>query len=259
MIFSFKRTFSSAGSRGSRRNAENYEMRLSGGESRVWFCRSGKSSSDGATVRRNCGGFAQAAAVLIDGLRLCIPARRGAGRPGIAAEEAGVLHFPETHWKKKKCRLPGICLSQTTTWCTNSSPLGSLFSPPLPPWRAPLLRSPPRTYRQHRESFASRAPTVRKLNERLQLCSRRYNEPRSLPAGAVYFTNLLLARRYDELLNYPLAPRFRPRRFRILAASAWPVRAPCSARYFISFPALSKWRSSAPVSRVSRFVDCSEL
>lgn len=34
-------------------------------------------------------------------------------------------------------------------------------------------------HQQHRQSFASRAPTVRKLNERLQLCSHRCNQPRS--------------------------------------------------------------------------------
>jgi len=58
-----------------------------------------------------------------------------------------------------------------------------------------------RTCRQHRESFASCAPTVRKLNERLQLCSRRCNEPRSPSRGCLFYKFIIgvALRRITEL------------------------------------------------------------
>lgn len=108
----------------------------------------------------------------------------------------------------------------------------------------PLL--PPRTYRQHRESFASCAPTVRKLNERLQLCSRALQRTAFSQPGAVYFTNLLLAWRYDELLNYSLvfSPSFslshlRPTRL---------LHTTQCALYFISF--LCFLNNASPFARL---------
>lgn len=80
----------------------------------------------------------------------------------------------------------------------STSPFSLFLSPSI------LTRT---AHRQHRESFANCVvPTVRKLNERLQLCSRCCNEPRSSNRNCLFY-NLLLA--LQRITEFPLShPRY---------------------------------------------------
>jgi len=98
----------------------------------------------------------EAAAVLIDGLHLRIFVPRQWGLPW----KRLVLHFPE--------------IPATTMSCLPFPSNGGAAQ--VPPFAVSLSSTWSWMYRQHRESFASCTPTVWKLNERLQLCSRRCNE-----------------------------------------------------------------------------------
>lgn len=105
--------------------------------------------------------------MLIDGLhlRIFVP-RRWVSR--IAAKKTG---FTFSGNIGDPDGLPTTCLPRMTLTVVQHK------HPPFPflSLIASLLHLP-WTCRQHRESFASCTPTVRKLNERLQLCSRRCNE-----------------------------------------------------------------------------------
>lgn len=108
----------------------------------------------------------QAAVVLIDGLhlRIFVPRRRVSR---IVVKKIGFT-FSGNTGNLDGC-LPPACIEWRWRWCSTSDPLLVLSL------NAPLFHLP-WTYRQHWESFASCTPTVRKLNERLQLCSQRCNE-----------------------------------------------------------------------------------
>lgn len=182
--------------------------------------------------------------MLIDGLRLCISACRDGGCRASSRERRVVLHFPEIHCARALQRslslsfFRALSLSQTTTLPTMHANLLLLLRPfPLlalrcfSPFALTRLSSTCRKpYRRHRESFVRCAPTVRKLNERLQLCSRRCNEPRrSSPVreSCLFYKFIIGAplRRITEL------PRSRARRFSSLRSLA--VHA--ARAHFISF------------------------
>lgn len=113
--------------------------------------------------------------------------------------EKGVFYIFPGNLTVTRCRFSGLCLS--------------LF--PLPSAIPASLFSFANSIG---ESFASCAPTVRKLNERLQLCSPPL-QPAMLSLlsvslsvylrETVYFTNLLLALRYVGIAKLALAYRIR--------------------------------------------------
>lgn len=83
---------------------------------------------------------------------------------------------------------------------------------PLPLFLYPSILT--RTaHRQHRESFANCVlPTVRKLNERLQLCSRCCNEPRSSSGSCLFYKFII-----GVTTNYWI-PSLAPTLFLVLTA-----------------------------------------